>query len=49
MGVAGLVFEPHPPNFENQQNFSSVYNVSGGNDTFYRLNFFGTYSKADKY
>ena len=21
MGVAGLIFEPHPPNFENQYNF----------------------------
>ena len=21
MGVAGLMFEPHPPNFENQYNF----------------------------
>ena len=21
MGMAGLIFEPHPPNFENQYNF----------------------------
>ena len=21
MGVAGLIFKPHPPNFENQYNF----------------------------
>ena len=21
MGVAGLIFEPHPPNFQNQYNF----------------------------
>ena len=21
MGVVGLIFEPHPPNFENQYNF----------------------------
>ena len=24
MGVAGLIFEPHPPNFENQYNFEDV-------------------------
>ena len=24
MGVAGLMFEPHPPNFENLYNFKDV-------------------------
>jgi hypothetical protein len=24
MGVAGLIFEPHPPNFENLYNFKDV-------------------------
>ena len=26
MGVAGLVFEPHPPNFENLYNFQRCSN-----------------------
>ena len=24
MGVAGLIFEPHPPNFQNQYNFEDA-------------------------
>jgi hypothetical protein len=26
MGMAGLIFEPHPPNFENQYNFLRCLN-----------------------
>ena len=28
MGVAGVSFEPHPPNFENLYNFQRCSNVS---------------------
>ena len=35
MGVAGLIFEPRPPNFENQYNFCRC--LSGINIIFWYL------------
>ena len=34
MGVAGLIFEPHPPNFENLYNF---YRCSSDVKTFFDI------------